>query len=210
MIKICTSCGNGVDEEDGLVLTDGRFFCKAVGCKEKFLIEIYEEKVKPHLIQQNAEILSRLISGVCDVCNGKVTSPDGYLLTTREVVSTPAYWQHYYQYHNSQFVTLGVLSYEGFCRNPRLRVSCVNAVAGQRTPWMVCENCISKFAVDREKARSYAMQWWQDKAFQPPGTGPASLSEVNLGVVGGLFPSAGMRKPPVLEPTGKWWEFWKK
>jgi len=209
-MRTCSSCGNTVAEQDGRLLEDGRFFCNEAKCKEKFFIETYELKMKPHLIQQNAEILARLGSGVCDICNGKVTSPDGYLLTTREVVSTPAYWQHYYQYHKGEFDVLGVLSFDGFCQNPLLRASCVNAVAGQRTPWMVCENCISKFAVDREKTRAYARQWWQNRAFQPPGNGPAALSEVNMGVSVGSFPSAGMAKPLAFQLTKQWWEFWKK
>lgn len=209
-MRTCTSCGNTVDEKDGLELTDGRFFCKPGGCQERFLIGVYETKVKPDLIRQNAEILSRLESGVCDICNGKVTSPDGYLLTTKEVISTPRYWRHYYQYHKSQLVSMGVLSYEDFCRNPLLRASFVNAVAGQRTPWMTCENCISMFEVDREKARAYAKQWWQKKTFQPPGTGPASLFEINMGDAGMMFPTAGTGKPSAIEPTRKWWEFWKK
>src|SRR5215467_8016025 len=38
-------------------------------------------------------------SGVCDVCNAKVANPNGYLLTTRQVVGTPGYWRHYYETH---------------------------------------------------------------------------------------------------------------
>lgn len=121
-------------------------------------------------------------SGVCDVCSRKVSSPDGYLLTTREVVSTPKYWQHYYQYHKDEFVSMGVSSYQDFCRNPLLRASCGEMLANQQTPWLVCENCISMFNVDRERARSYAKQWWQSRrTFQPPGTGPAPVSAINMG-----------------------------
>ncbi len=210
MKRTCTSCGNSVDEKDGLELTDGRFFCKPGGCQEKFLIGVYEEKVKPDLVRQNEEVLSRMESGVCDTCNGKVTSPNGYLLTTREVVSTPRYWRHYYQFHQGQMVSLGVLSYEDFCRNPLLRASVVNTMAGQRTAWMVCENCISMFGVDREKTHTYAMHWWQNKAFQPPGTGSVSIAEVNLGVAGGISHSADTGNSIAVEPARKWWEFWKK
>ena len=209
-MRTCSSCGNTVDEKDGRELEDGCFFCKAAKCEEKYFIETYETRVKPHLIQKNEEILSRLASGVCDICNGKVTSPDGYLLTTKEVVSTPKYWQHYYRYHKGEFKAMGVLSFEDFCHNPLMRASCVNTVAGQRTPWMACENCISMFDVDREKTRVYARQWWQNKAFQPPGNGPALLSEINMGDARLIFPMAGTGKPFAIEPTRKWWEFWKK
>jgi hypothetical protein len=120
-------------------------------------------------------------SVVCDICSRRISSPNGYLLTTREVVSMPKYWRHYYQHHKSEFTAMGILAYEDFCNNSLLRTSCGQALAGQRTPWIICENCISMFDVDREKTRGYAKQWWQSKrTYQPPGTGPAPLSAINM------------------------------
>jgi hypothetical protein len=150
-------------------------------------------------------------SGCCDICSTRVSSPDGYLLTTREVVSSPKYWQHYYQVHKSEFESMGVLSYEGFCRNPLLRTTCGEVLAGQRTPWMVCENCISMFDIDCEKARSYAKQWWQSgKTFRPLGTGSAPSSVINMGDARVVPSTAETGKHPVTVPTKRWWEFWKK
>lgn len=209
-MKTCTSCGRSVDDHDGLELTDGSFYCQSGGCQTRFLNGVYEEKVKPDLMKQNQEIFSRVEPGVCDVCNGKIAAPDGFLLTTRQVVSTPAYWQHYYRYHQSEFTGLGVHSFADFCSNPLLRPACIQTIGGQRTPWMVCATCIAMFPVDREQTRSYARQWWQDKSFQLPGVGPSSAADVNMGA-GVNLPSSGKPATPLdFLPKKKKWQFWKK
>ena len=115
---------------------------------------------------------------VCDICSGRISSPHGYLLTTLEVVSAPKYWQHYYRFHKDEFAALGVRAYKDFSRDRRLW--CV-AIVGQSTPWIVCEKCISMFSINQNSARNYAEQWWKSKGtFQPPGTGPAPLSAINM------------------------------
>jgi hypothetical protein len=207
MLKICTACGKSVDEKDGLALADGRFFCQPGGCQTRFLNGVYEQKVKPGLIDQNRNVSSAIQSGVCDVCDAPMHSPEGFLLITRQVVSSPAYWQHYFAFHRGEFSTLGVSTFEAFRANPLLRQTCVNGVAGQRTPWMVCAACIHLFPVDGEKAGAYARQWWQDHTFQPPGCGPASPADVNLG---SSMPASPARPLDFLPPAKKKWQFWKK
>lgn len=121
-------------------------------------------------------------SSVCDICSQEVLRPDGYLLTTREVVSTAAYWQHYYQHHKSELAGMGVSSFADFCGNLLVRTSCAEALVRQSTPWMVCEECIQMFTVNRDQTQSYAKQWWESgRTFAPPGSGPAALSSVNMG-----------------------------
>lgn len=41
---------------------------------------------------------------VCDVCNANLESPNGYLLTTRQVVSNPAYWEKAFSRGEREFV----------------------------------------------------------------------------------------------------------
>ena len=119
-------------------------------------------------------------SGVCDVCGNRVNRPEGHLLITKEVVSTPAYWQRYYEIHRSE-MTGAVASYNEFCGNTVLRNGVATSLAGQRTPWLVCEKCVSLFSVDLSQVRSYARQWWESrKTFEPPGTGAAPLSTVRM------------------------------
>ena len=149
-------------------------------------------------------------SGVCDICSQKVSRPDGYLLTTRDVVSAPAYWQHYYRHHRSELVGMGVSSFADFCRNQLVRTSCAEALARQSTPWIVCERCIQMFAVDLDQARSYARQWWESgRNYSPPGTGPAPLSSVNMGDGKAMFSSSDVRVQSQPTSRKKWWEFWK-
>lgn len=156
-------------------------------------------------------------SGVCDVCSKKVFRPNGYLLTTREVVSTPAYWEYYYTHHGPEFVGLGVSSYEDFCHHPLLRASCVEAMARQSSPWLVGEECISMFKADQPTARNYARRFWKSgRKFTPPGTGPASLSAINMGD-GNVRSSKREDRDQSRETVGhaqpvvtrKWWQFWK-
>ncbi len=117
----------------------------------------------------------------CDVCNGNVTSPNGYLLTTTQVVGTPGYWRRYFQMHRHELASYGVTSYEAFCRHPVLASSCGSALCAQRTPWLVCDGCIALFAVPRETARRYAEQWWNSgQTLRPPGTGAAPASAIRL------------------------------
>ena len=172
------------------------------------LVEESQDSVQPSRPQHD-EVISE--SGVCDICTRKVSSPDGYLLTTKEVVSTPQYWQHYYQYHKSEFTSMGVSSYADFCRNPVIRASCGDALAGQRTAWMVCDNCISMFSVDREITRNYAKQWWKSKrTFSPPGTGSVPLSAINMGDARVMSSTTERKERISITPKKKWWEFWKK
>src|SRR4030066_1056747 len=108
------------------------------------------------------------LEAACDICSNPVNSPDGYLLVTRQVVQSPRYWQTYFEQNEAQFKILGVHTFQAFLKNPQLRENCGKTVAGQKTPWLVCEACLPKFAVDNDAARQYAQQWWQSGGkFQP-------------------------------------------
>jgi hypothetical protein len=133
--------------------------------------------------------------GVCDICNAGVMSPYGHLLTTQQVVSSPMYWLHYYEAHKAEFQAFGIASFDQFRQNPAIRDMCSSTLAGQKTPWMVCEACIIKFNVDRAQTQGYARQFWgSGKLFEPPGSGPAPLSAVDMGKVG-TMPSYWDNRP---------------
>jgi hypothetical protein len=41
-------------------------------------------------------------------------------------------------------------------------------------PWIVSEDCLTTFDIEAEKAREYAMKWWEsDFSFRPPECGEA-------------------------------------
>ena len=145
---------------------------------------------------ERRSFMSAQSSGVCDVCGAGLSAPSGHLLVTREVVREPKYWEHYYRKHEAEFALLGVRSYEAFKNNPDLREMCAKTLAGQSTPWMVCESCVDMFGVDRQAAHRYAEQWWQSGGtFAPPGVGRAPLSAVNMDEA----PPTSPRPPPGKE-----------
>ncbi len=109
--------------------------------------------------------------GLCDVCNKNLGEKEGYLLTTLEVVSTPAYWKKAFR-----MMALFVMS------DDSAKVQFASQMASQTTPWMVCNDCIGLFTVDKAKSRDYAIRWYESGGtFTPPGSGPAPLSKVNMG-----------------------------
>jgi hypothetical protein len=122
---------------------------------------------------------------VCDICNASVREPEGYLLTTRQVVSSPGYWESYFRQHQGQFASLfEIATYKQFLKaDLTVRARLTHMLVEQTTPWMVCPKCIELFPeVSRKKTRAYAEKWWADgKTFRPPGTGPAELGDVDLG-----------------------------
>lgn len=132
----------------------------------------------------------------CDICLQEVKSPDGYLLTTKEVVCAPEYWRIYYNLHKEECIPLGISDYEQFCRaQPVIRT--VFTICGFDTPWLVCERCIIAFNVDKPLTKEYAIKWWKSKKwwnlfgpFKPPNTGPAELSDVNMGFGGRWYDNA--------------------
>ena len=88
--------------------------------------------------------------GVCDVCNREIEEPEGYLLTTREVVTSTRYWSAY----------LGLL----LTKHPASQIQnrllvVVGRMASSDTPWMVCQNCGEFFSFDHGERRAKARAW---------------------------------------------------
>jgi hypothetical protein len=114
----------------------------------------------------------------CDICSQTIHQPDGFCLTTRQVVSTPAYWQGNLKIFDAMSNTIGKGDDMDLIRAilPSLK-----SVADSDTPWIVCQNCIGLFSVDRAQMHEYAVLWWQSsKSFEPPGNGSVSVSEIRL------------------------------
>lgn len=154
--------------------------CPTCGPATGWILIDEEESENQAVEKSHDDVITESV--VCDVCNRKVFWGNGYLLTTKQVVSTPQYWEFYVQLHKDKFSEFGVTSYEAFINNPLLRISVGKALAEQSTPWMVCNECISMFNVDLKKTMDYAKRWWDSKRnFSPPGTGPVPLSVINFG-----------------------------
>jgi hypothetical protein len=130
----------------------------------------------------------------CDLCSTIIYKPGGYQLTTTQVVCSPRFWQCYYQHHRGEFAVLGLSSYEAMLASPALS-AVIEQITNDATPWLIGEECIDYFEVDRGQARAYACQWWDSgRVFVPPGSGPASRFDVNMAQPG-ITPAAAAARP---------------
>jgi hypothetical protein len=131
------------------------------------------------------EIAKTPDAAVCDVCSAELISPEGHLLTTTQVVQSPEFWQH----HGERFQqTLAKLGMEPDSTQYYLTML---RDAHNPTPWLICEGCVSLFAVKPKKTRELAARWWQSgKTFAPPGSGPAPLTAVQFQGAGAMFSPA--------------------
>ena len=152
----------------------------------------------------------QLESGTCDVCGAEARYPDGHLLTTRQVVGAPGYWEKVYGLNRESLQSRGVSSFDEFRKNSEARAELAERFAGETTPWMVCSLCISTFPVDASATHAHARQWWEHVAvYELPGVGPVPLSAVNMG---DDLPSAdaGHEASDISQNAQRrWWEFWK-
>ena len=144
---------------------------------------------------------------VCDVCDKTLGEREGYLLTPLEVLSTPGYWQKIFCDHDSIQAALGK-------SNVLTKTELASRLAAQAAPWMVCNDCIHIFSVDKDKAKGYANEWYKTGGmFAPPGSGPVPLSEVRMGDSSAYLKaeaaSGQPRKPlPIKLPSMQipmWW-----
>ncbi len=55
-MKVCSSCGRSIQDDDGLQLIDGRFFCKSGGCEKRFLDSVADETVVPDILQSGEKV----------------------------------------------------------------------------------------------------------------------------------------------------------
>jgi len=103
---------------------------------------------------------------VCDICNKQIDWSDGYVLTTKQVATSEAYWKHtlkgpwsYMRSMDPDGDTLAML---------------VEQQAGQSSGWLTCEECSRLFTFDRVAAKRYA----RERRSSPPGAGPVSTDSV--------------------------------
>ena len=105
---------------------------------------------------------------VCDVCNRDVAKGEGFLLTTDQVVRTPRYWEYAFNHEWSYY---GQIDPEG-----RSLALTVRKQVGQDSAWLICEEQIDLFDIDKAQLRSHCGQWWSTgQRYSPPGTGPGSF-----------------------------------
>lgn len=151
-----------------------------------------------------------LESGVCDVCGTRVRYPGGHLLTTRQVVGCPGYWEKVFEQQRESLQLRGVSSFEDLLKNMEVRTELARQFASESTPWLVCGSCISTFPVDAGATHLHAKRWWECAAvYDLPGVGAVPLSAVNMG--DGLLSAETehVASGTARKARKRWWEFWK-
>lgn len=136
-----------------------------------------------------------MTSSVCDCCNEPLTRSSGYLLSTTSIVLSVAHWESRFKLVKAMADPLG------FDERQKLGIfgSTLHTTAESRTPWLVCEDCIGLFVVDRDEARSYAR-----RGIDPPGTGAvepggcAQYAAIAWEIVFGRWP-ASVQQPDVVD-----------
>ena len=114
----------------------------------------------------------------CDICTRELKDKEGYLLTTEQVVSTPAYWNK--AFSNPMYKMLASNLPED-----KAKEMFASQMASMSTAWMVCDDCINLFPEYKEKAKEYAVSWYESGgSITPPGTGAVPYSKVNMGTGG--------------------------
>lgn len=75
---------------------------------------------------------------ICDVCNEEIPISGGYLIYTKEMVRSKAHMSEDVESSIDILVGFGVPEGEA-------KAQIYYATLNSQTPWLVCENCISKF-----------------------------------------------------------------
>jgi hypothetical protein len=151
---------------------------KARGKNEVHTRDAWEKKHGAAPQAAAASFAFRSGAGACDICARPIASPDGYLLITDTVVSTPAYWKRVLPEMPRN--TLGA-SYQS---HPRLALQMIELrqmAAAEQLSWMACEGCIALFDVPADQPREWAQLWWATAGnFAPPGSGAVPPERVAL------------------------------
>ena len=96
---------------------------------------------------------------VCDCCLNPMEEPDGFLLRTFEIIKSKEYWEY-------------AFSENGFgITEPDLekRLDYFKEMSSSQTPWIICDNCISKFDINKKESEIMMKEWIMNKGkYKPP------------------------------------------
>jgi hypothetical protein len=119
---------------------------------------------------------------VCDVCGEQVADSEGYLLTTRQVVLNPTYWQFAFSHGFQSCVEVAreLIGVEFvYDVNVAKVILVMHQSLLQTTPWLSCFKCAQSMGVNLSQAGEYAKLWWNSgEHFAPPENGPIKHNEI--------------------------------
>jgi len=139
---------------------------------------------------------------VCEICKLSLRDGEGYILSTRQVVTAPAFWE--------QRFTNVVLGFKRKFSGDLPRVESdkkfkfsLLTECRKQTGWLICDGCISQFpGIDREKSRKCAAEFWKSedkKNYSPPENEPISAFEAAK-IAGPVWKRMVGFDPPEIEP----------
>ena len=136
---------------------------------------INSEVINTQNVLQNSELLSTIQNDFdaeispdgfhyvfnynCDCCNSLLEAPEGFLLRTFEVVKSDEFWKNLFTINKFGIDEKGLES----------RIECFKMVVSDPSPWVFCNNCISKFKIDLEEHIGFMQAWIKKKGeYYPP------------------------------------------
>ncbi len=113
--------------------------------------------------------------GNCDLCNTGLSTSDGYLFTTKELVVNQEFWKRRLSLYSSLFKMLPT-------REDRVLafLDTVHDACASKTPWLLCEEC-SKVSSGRESAKSDAQRLAKTGTIPAKYSGDLSLCAIREG-----------------------------
>lgn len=109
----------------------------------------------------------------CSICKAHMEEGEGFLLSTAQVVSSKAYWDH-------KMVEPETMAYtHAHFKSKDEHATKMRGIIFQKTAekdqsWLTCESCIRHFDVDEAEAKEYAKEWWIKRdSFALPNGGAA-------------------------------------
>lgn len=98
----------------------------------------------------------------CDCCTMQLEAPKGYLLRTFEIIQSKKYWKYIFKTQS-----IGI-DEEGL----ELRTEYFKRISSFKSPWVICDNCISIFDINLEENKKYMDEWVKQKGdYYPPKSG---------------------------------------
>jgi hypothetical protein len=90
----------------------------------------------------------------CDVCGKDVERDTGYTLSTSEVTEDRNYWAFVFRNYPAHVQAIG--------DDGKRLLPFVIERSGDPGAWLVCQDCISMFAVEKTKARQLCQEQWTE------------------------------------------------
>jgi len=123
---------------------------------------------------------------VCDVCSTNNSIDEGYLLTTRQVVTNFKFWR--YLVENVSDLSVLLAEAKSSEEKDEIKKKYIDKYASDPGPWMLCKKCAQMLGSANSKTRSFAQQWEASSGnINLTGSGPVPVRDVKFGDVGSCF-----------------------